>query len=112
MGGEIWDDSKAEENWNKISYDDSQWSNAIVYPLKLKISAQNIDGNILVDEIKPVSITEYGQGDYRVDMGVNFAGWTAINVFGNPGDTVRFFFFRARTGSDDLQSAQCSCNRS
>lgn len=92
MGGEIWDDSKAEENWNKISYDDSQWSNAIVYPLKLKISAQNIDGNILVDEIKPVSITEYGQGDYRVDMGVNFAGWTAINVFGNPGDTVRFFF--------------------
>ena len=55
-------------------------------------SAQRTETNALFDEIQPVAIEKRADGSYRVDMGVNFAGWTQINVNGNPGDTIRFLF--------------------
>ena len=58
----------------------------------LTLSAQQIEPNNLFDEIHPIAIEERPDGSYRVDMGVNFAGWTQIHVQGKPGDTIRFLF--------------------
>lgn len=91
-GGEIWDASKEVEEWNLATLDDRNWKNATVYTPTLKLSAQQVETNILFDEIRPVSIESRPDGSYRVDMGVNFAGWTQISVQGNPGDTIRFLF--------------------
>lgn len=91
-GGEIWDASKEVEEWNLATLDDRNWKNATVYTPALKLSAQQVETNILFDEIRPVSIESRPDGSYRVDMGVNFAGWTQISVQGNPGDTIRFLF--------------------
>ena len=91
-GGEIWDANKEIENWNQPDYNDQSWQRATVYTPSLKLSAQRAETNALFDEIKPIAIENRADGSYRVDMGVNFAGWTQIKVNGNPGDTIRFLF--------------------
>ena len=90
-GGEIWDANKEIAGWNLSGLNDSKWVQATVYNPRLRISAQNVEVNKKVFEIKPVSIETRADG-YRVDMGVNFAGWTSIDVSGKPGDTIRFYF--------------------
>lgn len=91
-GGEIWDARKNIENWCSEELDVSTWEKATLYSPKLTLSAQRTETNRLFDEIEPVSIEKRDDGAYRVDMGVNFAGWTRIRVKGNPGDTIHFLF--------------------
>src|SRR3546814_685821 len=90
MGGEIWDARKEIVDWNKATCDETSWKAATEYPTKLALSPQMVAGNRLVDEIMPVSIEERSDGSFRVDMGVNFAGWTEVDVKGQEGDTIRF----------------------
>ena len=91
-GGEIWDANLEVINWNGRDYDDSDWLNAVIFNPSLTLSAQQVEKNRLFDEIKPIGIEARSDGSYRVDMGVNFAGWTEIKVKANPGDTVHFLF--------------------
>jgi len=90
MGGEIWDARKEVPDWNGSTCDESEWQPAVEYPTKLALSAQMVAGNRLFEEIKPVRIEARPDGSYRVDMGVNFAGWTEVRIKGNPGDTIQF----------------------
>ena len=92
MGGEIWDANKEIPDWNLPSFDDSKWRSAITYTPHLTLSAQNTEGNRVLDEIKPVAIEELPDGGFRIDMGVNFAGWTEIKVKGNKNDRIDFIF--------------------
>lgn len=92
MGGEIWDDRQSIENWNLLSYDDKEWNDATVYNQDLKISAQNTKGNKIYEAIKPIAIEERADGSFRVDMGVNFAGWTEVKLCGNEGDRIDFYY--------------------
>ncbi|GAB3432154.1 family 78 glycoside hydrolase catalytic domain [Niabella aquatica] len=92
MGGELWDDNKAMDNWASPLLDDGHWQHAAIYPAELRLSAQNIQGNRLIKEINPVRIEERPDGSFRVDMGVNFAGWTEVKLTGNPGDRVEFYY--------------------
>ncbi|MBF6597882.1 MAG: family 78 glycoside hydrolase catalytic domain [Fermentimonas sp.] len=91
-GGELWDASMKIDKWNMSDYDDAHWQNAIITTPSLTLSAQQVETNRLFEEITPVDIIARSDGSYRVDMGVNFAGWTQISVKGNPGDTIRFKF--------------------
>jgi len=91
-GGEIWDARKDTVNWSSEDMDESTWEKAMLYSPGLTLSAQRTETNRLFDEIEPVSIERRADGSYRVDMGVNFAGWTRIRVKGNPGDTIHFLF--------------------
>ena len=91
-GGEIWNDNMEIEDWNLADYDDAEWQNANTVTPSLTLSAQQVENNRLFKEITPVDIEERSDGSYRVDMGVNFAGWIQIRVKGNPGDTIRFQF--------------------
>lgn len=92
MGGEYWDDRIREDEWCHIDYDDSEWMEVDIYSLDLVLSAQIVEGNKKREEIKPVSIEEREDGSYRVDMGVNFAGWTEVVVRGEEGDKIEFLF--------------------
>ena len=91
-GGEIYDANKEIENWNTNDCNDDDWTQAIVYNPKLKLSAQQVETNQLFDEINPVSIEEHADGSFRVDMGVNFAGWSQINVQGEQDDKISFLY--------------------
>ncbi|MFC7523757.1 family 78 glycoside hydrolase catalytic domain [Parapedobacter sp. GCM10030251] len=100
MGGEIWDARKELPEWNTLACDESDWKLAIEYPTKLELSAQMVAGNRLFEEIRPVAIESRPDGSYRVDMGVNFAGWTEVKVSGRPGDTIRFQYSERK--QDDM----------
>src|SRR5690554_2474765 len=102
-GGEFWNANNEVDNWNLANYDDSNWQNATVINPSLTLSAQQVEPNRLFSEIKPVGIEGRPDGSYRVDMGVNFAGWTKIDVKGNPGDTIRFQF--SEREQDDMTFA-------
>lgn len=91
-GGEIYDANNEIPDWNSIILNDQTWKNATVYTPSLKLSAQRVETNTLFEEIHPTAIEKRPNGSYRVDMGMNFAGWTQINVQGTPGDTILFLF--------------------
>jgi alpha-L-rhamnosidase len=98
MGGEIYDATRELETagFATLSFDDTGWKNATVYNPRLRLSAQRVEKNRRFDEIRPVAIEDRGNGVWRVDMGVNFAGWTEIKVAGNPGGRIDFLFSERR----------------
>lgn len=91
-GGEIWDARLEIEGWNLPELDERDWKQASLFSPSLKLSAQQVEPNILINEIHPIAIEPLSEGSWRVDMGVNFAGWTRIPVKGNPGDTIHFLY--------------------
>ncbi|MDD2474911.1 MAG: family 78 glycoside hydrolase catalytic domain [Dysgonamonadaceae bacterium] len=91
-GGEIYDANKEIENWNTVKYDDSSWIPVVTYNPKLLLSSQQVEPNQLFEEINPIRIENRSDGSYRVDMGVNFAGWSQIKVQGGQGDTISFLY--------------------
>jgi alpha-L-rhamnosidase len=92
MGGELWDSRKDLPHWNDMQCLDSGWAAATVYHPKLSLSAQMVEGNRLYHEIRPVAIEARADGSYRIDMGVNFAGWTEIHLHGQPGRRIDLQF--------------------
>ncbi|MBN2313032.1 MAG: family 78 glycoside hydrolase catalytic domain [Sedimentisphaerales bacterium] len=97
FGGEYYDASKEMPNWCSPDLDDANWKSATVYTPELALSAEMVEPNRRVKEIKPVGIEDIeGQG-YRVDMGVNYAGFVELDVKGQPGDIIELQF------SEDLK---------
>lgn len=92
MGGELWDANLDEPLWNTAAYQDEDWQQATAYHPELQVSAQQVEQNRLFDEIQPVAIKKTGEGTYRVDMGVNFAGWIAADLEGTPGHRAELLF--------------------
>ena len=90
MGGELWDANKEVKDWNTIACDESTWKKVTVYYPSLLLSAQMVEPNKVLNEIKPAAIEARPDGSYRVDMGVNFAGWTSVKVSGAPGALITF----------------------
>jgi alpha-L-rhamnosidase len=91
-GGESYDANREIPDWCAAKYDDSAWKSVSVFHPKLELSAQKVEPNKLKKEIKPVTITEPKPGVWRVDMGVNFAGWIEAKISANPGDRIEFKF--------------------
>lgn len=90
FGGERVDANKVNPNWNKIDFDDSAWKTATEFAPKLEVTAQAAPINVLTAPIHPVSIEKKGENVWRVDMGVNFAGWTRVKLHGEPNQTIQF----------------------
>ncbi|MFP5080192.1 family 78 glycoside hydrolase catalytic domain [Pedobacter sp. JCM 36344] len=103
MGGELYDANNYVSDWNAIKTDESGWQKAIVYKPNLVLSAQQVESNKVFEEIKPINIVARPDGTFRVDMGINFAGWTSVNISGNPGDKVEFLY--SERSQDDITFA-------
>jgi len=92
FGGERYDANKEVPNWSAADFDDSKWEPAKVYAPNLLLSAEMIEPNRRIKEIKPVAVEEVKPNVYRVDLGVNVTGWLEADVHGKPGDGVEFKF--------------------
>jgi alpha-L-rhamnosidase len=92
MGGEIWDANKEVPDWNLASCNETGWKAVTVYHPRLLLSAQMVEPNRLFQEIHPVSVETNPDGSFRVDMGVNFAGWTEVKCKGPQGQRVDMYF--------------------
>ncbi|HTJ11958.1 MAG TPA: family 78 glycoside hydrolase catalytic domain [Dinghuibacter sp.] len=92
MGGELIDERLEDPRWNQPGADTTGWKHAVEYMPRLMLTAQMTNPNKLSDEIHPKSITARPNGDYRIDMGVNFAGWTEIRLKGDPNQRIDIQF--------------------
>lgn len=90
--GELYDAALEKENWNNVFFDDSDWAIAKVYHPEIEVSSDRTEPNKLIEKIKPTSICEVKPGVYRVDMGINYAGWFEMQLEGQPGDSILFQF--------------------
>ncbi|MHC4541719.1 MAG: family 78 glycoside hydrolase catalytic domain, partial [Planctomycetota bacterium] len=63
-----------------------------MYHPKLVLSAEMVEPNRRIRKIEPAAIEEIEGEGYRVDMGVNFVGFVALDVKGQPGDIVELQF--------------------
>ncbi|PTT02174.1 alpha-L-rhamnosidase [Pedobacter sp. HMWF019] len=99
MGGELWDAGKENKKWNLVDCDETNWKQAVEYRPRLMLTAQMVEPNQLTSPIKPVAIEKRTDGSYRVDMGVNFAGWTKIKLTGDHGQRIDMLFSE-REGQD------------
>jgi len=90
FGGEYYDAGKEMPDWCSPDLDDSNWKQATVYNPKLILSAEMVEPNRRIQKIEPVAIEQVEGEDYRVDMGVNYAGYLEVDVKGRPSDIVEF----------------------
>lgn len=107
FGGELYDANRELPDWADASLDDTAWQPAKVFTSSVAVSADKVEPNRLLTELRPVAITEPKPGDYRVDMGRNFAGFTEIAVQGKPGERIEFLFSEQadKPMTHDLRSA-------
>jgi alpha-L-rhamnosidase len=99
FGGERYDANQEVEGWAEASFDDSKWKPATVYSPNLVLSADMIEPNRKIQEIRPIAVQEPKPGVYRVDLGVNVNGWLEADLRGRPGDRIEFKFSE-RTEAD------------
>jgi alpha-L-rhamnosidase len=90
FGGERYDANKEVKGWAEPDLDDSGWSPVKTFSPALQVSAQRVEPNRKIEEIRPVSIEEVGPNVWRIDMGLNFTGYLEAEVAGDPGDVVEF----------------------
>jgi alpha-L-rhamnosidase len=92
FGGERYDANLEMTNWCRLNLDDSAWKAASVFHPHLLVSADKTEPNRLIKEIKPLAVADMTNGAYRIDMGVNYAGWFEMKLSGHPGDLIQFQF--------------------
>ncbi|HTG54765.1 MAG TPA: alpha-L-rhamnosidase N-terminal domain-containing protein, partial [Niabella sp.] len=56
MGGEQWDDRKADSDWNLVTGAEEGWTPVELYHPKLLVSAQMVEENRLLTPVKPIAI--------------------------------------------------------
>ncbi|MFM1943320.1 MAG: hypothetical protein RI897_2302 [Verrucomicrobiota bacterium] len=92
FGGELYDANLEIPDWCDPDLDDSAWQTATTYEPRLIVSAQSVEPNRLQTPITPKAIEEVWPGTWRIDMGVNFAGWIEIPLHGDPGSNVEILW--------------------
>ena len=104
-GGEEIDARKYLADWNAVGFDDHDWENAAPVECKVRISAQVVEPDRVIETIKPVRVTAVnrpapnaGSGNhaYKVDMGRNYTGWLEIGKLrGEPGKRIAIYVANA-----------------
>jgi len=92
FGGERYDAAKEIPDWCQPGSSDAGWKPVSVFAPKLLLSAEMIEPNRCVQAIRPKAIEPRPKGAWRVDMGVNYAGWVEVDLRGKPGQLVEFRF--------------------
>jgi alpha-L-rhamnosidase len=88
-GGELIDARRDLADWNLPTCDDRAWTNASAYQKSLIMSAEMLEPDRKVAQLRPVAMTETN-GTYTFDLGRNFTGWIEFDVrHGKPGEVVK-----------------------
>jgi len=97
FGGELYDANKEVPDWCAAQYDDSKWEFAAIYSPALQLSAEMIEPNRRVAEVRPVAIEKVKSGVYRVDLGATVDGFFEMDLRGDPGDVIEIKFSERST---------------
>ena len=92
--GEYYDARLEIPGWNMPDFDDSGWSRAVpAEPPRGEARLCGADPITVRSVIKPVSVTEYKDGSYIYDFGVNTAGLCRLRINGTEGQKVLMRYF-------------------
>ena len=92
--GEYYDARLEIPGWNLPDFDDSGWSRAVpAEPPRGEARLCGADPITVRSVIKPVSVTEYKDGSYIYDFGVNTAGLCRLRINGTKGQKVLMRYF-------------------
>ena len=92
--GEYYDARLEIPGWNLPDFDDSGWSRAVpAEPPRGEARLCEADPITVRSVIKPVSVTEYKDGSYIYDFGVNTAGLCKLRINGTKGQKVLMRYF-------------------
>ena len=92
--GEYYDARLEIPGWNLPDFDDSGWSRAVpAEPPRGEARLCGADPITVRSVIKPVSVTEYKDGSYIYDFGVNTAGLCRLRINGTEGQKVLMRYF-------------------
>ena len=97
FGGELYDARKEIVGWCETDFDDSAWDAVTVYAPALKLSAEMVEPNRRIREIRPVAVEQTKPGVYCVDLGVNVSGFLEMDLRGEPGQTIEMKFSERST---------------
>lgn len=87
--GDTYDARKEIAGWDSAGFDDSSWDNAVEAPAPSPLLvAQKMPQIKPTEEIKPVSVTCFGDTAYVFDFGKNISGLCRLNVSGDRGTEV------------------------
>ena len=88
-GGEDYDASLEQHDWNRPNFDDSKWAPVIITDGPPELDAQTAEPLKVMQRFTPVNKKLVKPGVWVYDLGQNFSGIPAITVSGKKGDTVR-----------------------
>ena len=79
--GEIYDSRREMPGWDKVGFNASKWMQAEkVSDPSEHLSAQMVQPNRVMQDMKPISMKEIKPGVYIYDMGQNMVGWVSLKV--------------------------------
>jgi len=84
FGGERYDANLEVTNWCAADWTTPTGRPRPSFILSSSFPLIKPNPNRLVKELKPVAPAEAASGTYRVDMGVNYAGWFEMKTVGQP----------------------------
>jgi alpha-L-rhamnosidase len=90
-GSEIVDARNYIPEWNAVDFDDSNWTTAAIATGNdhVKLVAHDIEPSRIIETLAAKSVTDIGDGVYKIDFGKNFTGWLNIRFRGLvAGDTI------------------------
>ncbi|MHA1277461.1 MAG: glycoside hydrolase family 78 protein [Candidatus Helarchaeota archaeon] len=79
--GETYNTQKEQVGWDLPNFDDSKWSKVVIdNSINTALVAQINEPIRIVEEVKPVAITEPKSGTFILNLGQNIAGWCKIRL--------------------------------
>ncbi len=92
--GEVYDAREEKQGWNSPGFDDAAWENAALKQAPFgELVAHAAHPDKVTKQIDPVSIEKLGEGNYKVDFGIEISGWVKlVNVDGPAGHQVDITF--------------------
>jgi len=93
VAGEAYDARLEKPNWNKVGYDDSQWSDVAVLPAPDgRLKSQTVPAMKVQDTFRPIKITEHESGGWLFEFDRYFSGWVLLNTKGKAGNKITIHY--------------------
>ncbi len=91
--GEAYDARLEKPNWNKVGYDDSQWSDVAVLPApEGRLRSQTVPPMKVQDTFRPIKITQHESGGWLFEFDRFFGGWVRLKAKGKAGTQITIHY--------------------
>jgi alpha-L-rhamnosidase len=93
VAGEAYDARLEKPDWNKVGYDDSQWSDVAVLPApEGRLKSQTVPAMKVQETFRPIRITEHESGGWLFEFDRYFSGWVLLKTKGKAGNQITIHY--------------------